>query len=332
MTATPDAGDANRSRWWLPAAQVAGSALVIALLLREADTEAVLGFLRQSSPGWLALALVVKALALVLHEVRLWLAFNPPRPPPRRTVAIGLAAGLLNTVLPMRAGDVIAIAMLKRECRVSVGKATAAIGVSSFLEAALFGCLLLGVLVAGAGRFDELIDAASHREALQWVTVATLGGVALATGAVILGRRLRPEPEPDRPSPLALLRETLRQTSGSLGAPARLGMHVGLAAVDVLATVGAFALLLPAVGLDVPLPFLAASGVLAVSALASIVLPPTYGAGPAAASVAVLAAFGVDAAGALAFAAGYWVVSQAPAAVLGLPCLIGRRPSGAGPQ
>ena len=108
-------------------------------------------------------------------------------------------------------------------------------------------------------------------------------------------------------------------------------MHVGLAAVDVLATVGAFALLLPAVGLDVP-SFLAASGVLAVSALASIVLPPTYGAGPAAAGVAVLAAFGVDAAGALAFAAGYWVVSQAPAAVLGLPCLIGRRPSGAGPQ
>ena len=46
----------------------------------------------------------------------------------------------------------------------------------------------------------------------------------------------------------------------------------------------------------------------------------------------MLAAFGVDAAGALAFAAGYWVVSQAPAAVLGLPCLIGRRPSGADPQ
>ena len=316
-----------RRRWLAHGLQVVASIVVIGLLVADTDPGALRDVLARAQPGWLALALGVKALALVLHEVRLWLAFNPPRPPARRTVAIGLAAGLLNTALPMRAGDLAAIAMLRRECRVSVGAASAAIGVSSFLEAAVFGLTLGGVLLVGASRWEQVLGAAAHRDAVQWVTAITLSGVLVATAAVVVGRRLSSGPEPEATSlhPLAVLRDALRQTSGSLGSPGRLTGHVALATVDVAMTVGAFALLLPAVGLSVPVPLLAAAGVLAISAVASVVLPPTYAAGPAAASVAVLALFGVDQAGALAYAAGYWLVSQMPAAALGLPCLLGRR-------
>lgn len=321
----PAASPAPSRRWLWHGLQVGASVLVLGLLLADTDPDALRGVLDRAHLGWLALALGVKAVGLLLHEVRLWLAFNPPRPPPRRTVAIGLAAGLLNTALPMRAGDLAAIAMLRRECRVSVGAASAAVGVSSFLEAAVFGLTLGGVLLVGAGRWEAVLGAAAHRDALQWVTLTTLGGIGVAVAAVVLGRRLKGEADdPDRLSPVSVVRDALRQTSGSLGSPGRLAGHVALAAIDVAATVGAFALLLPAVGLAVPLPLLAAAGVLAISSVASVVLPPTYAAGPAAASVAVLAVFGVDQAGALAYAAGYWLVSQVPAAILGLPCLLAR--------
>ena len=311
-------------RWVGPALQVGGSALVLGLLLSDTDVDAVRDTLARSHLGWLALAVCVKSAALVLHEVRLWLAFNPPRPPARKTVAIGLAAGLLNTLLPLRAGDVAAIAMLRRECGVRVGAATAAVGVSSFLEAAVFGSLLGTVLVAGAGRWREIVGTAVHADAVQWVTASTLGGVAIAVVAVVIGRRLGPAPKDTGPGLLSLLRDTLTQTGDSLGVPARLAMHVSLAAIDVAATVAGFALLLPVLGITVAMPVLAAAGVLAISAVAGVVLPPTYGAGPAAASVAVLAAFGVGQADALAFAAGYWLLSQGPAVALGLPCLLGR--------
>ena len=46
---------------------------------------------------------------------------------------------------------------------------------------------------------------------------------------------------------------------------------------------------------------------------------PTYGAGPAAASVFVLSLFGVPQATALAFAALWWLISQVPCALIGVP-------------
>jgi len=315
-----------RWRAWLGrAAQLGASAVVLGLLARDVDPSELARIQHRLAPGWLGLALLVKTFTLYLHEQRLWLAFNPPRPPLGRVLAIGLAAGVLNLVLPGRAGDLASIAMLKRECGVRVGAATAAVGIASFLEAAVFGVLLLAVLALGASRWQDVIGAEAHGQAMQWVTVATLGGVAVAAASAVIGRRLRPEPEPAGPSPLAIIRETLRQASHSFATLPALTMNVGLAVVQVVGMVGAFALAFPAVGLDIPLPMLAAAGVLAISSVASIVLPPSFGASPAAASVAVLAAFGVDQADALAYAVAWWLVSQVPATVLGLPCLWGRR-------
>ena len=323
--AAPNPARSSRKRVALGVAQALGSLLVLALLLRDTDRAALVEVLEQAQPAWLAAALGVKVFALLLHELRLWMAFNAPRPPLAKVTAIGLAAGVLNLVLPGRAGDVAAVALLRRECGVSLGAATAAVGVASFLEAAVFGLTLGAVLLVGASQWQALLGAAAHRDALTMVTLLTLGGIAVAVLGVLIGRRLAgAEAKPSGPGPLALIRETLRQSSDSLTTPRSLALNLLLAGVDVAATVGAFALALPAVGLDVPLPWLAASGILAISSLASVVLPPTYAAGPAAASIAVLALFGVDQAGAVAYAGAWWILSQVPAALLGLPCLPGR--------
>ena len=327
----------DRARAWVwRAVQLAASALVLVLLSRDVDASALRGIRGRLAPGWLIVALLIKTFTLYLHEQRLWLAFNPPRPPLRRVLGIGFAAGVLNLVLPGRAGDIASVAMLRRETGVTVGAATAAVGVASFLEAAVFGSLLLGVLGLGARRWQEVLGAEAHGLALQWVTIGTLGGVAAAVAATVISRRLRPADTPTNtgPAPVEILRETLRQAGSNFSTPAAMASNVGLAIVQVVGMVAAFALAFPAVGIEIPLPMLAAAGVLAVSSVASIVLPPSFGASPATASVAVLTVFGVTQGDALAYAAAWWVISQLPATFIGLPCLWGRdwRPGQTGSQ
>lgn len=316
----------SRLRRWAPRlVQGLASGLVLVVLSREVEAQSLSEIVGRVSWGWMSVALVVKAASLLVHEIRLWLSLNPPRPPLRRVAAIGFAAGALNLVLPARGGDLACIAMLRRECGVSVGAATASVGVVAFLEAAMFGLTFLVVLVAGAPRWRGVIGNEAHLQAVSGITLVTLTGVAIAVVGVIVGRRfVSPEPEDAGPSPMALVRETLRQASQNMTAPAVLALNTLLALVQVAGMVGAFALLFPALGLSVPLPLLAAAGVLAISAVAGVVLPPSFGAGPAAAAVAVLAVFGIDQSGALAYAAGWWLISQVPAALIGLPCLWGR--------
>jgi uncharacterized membrane protein YbhN (UPF0104 family) len=319
----------SRWTWFVRGLQLAASILVLGLLARDVDMDGLAAIRDRLSPGWLGLAVGLKLFTLFLHEQRLWLAFNRPRPPLGKVLAIGFAAGALNLVLPGRAGDVAAVALLRRECRVTVGAATAAVGIASFLEFAVFGVLLLGVLALGAGRWELVIGAEAHGRAMQWVTVATLAGIGAAAIATVIGRRLLSKDEAVEPAPRRGLREflgeTLRQASQSFSTPGALLMNTGLAVVQVVGMVGAFALAFPAIGLDIPLPLLAAAGVLAISSVASVVLPPGYGASPAAASVLVLAAFGATQADALAYAAAWWVISQLPATAIGVPILLGRR-------
>ena len=55
-----------------------------------------------------------------------------------------------------------------------------------------------------------------------------------------------------------------------------------------------------------------------------MLLPPSYGAGPAAAAVFVLSAFGLSNDEALAYSVGWWMTAQLPAVALGLPAFYGR--------
>lgn len=300
--------------------------MVLVLLFREVDVASLKGLWPRLHLGWLGLALALKAATLLLHELRLWVSLNPPRPPVSRVVAIGFASGVINLVLPGRAGDLAAIGMLVRECRLTTGAAAAAVGIVAFLEAAMFGLTFAIALVAGSSRWLEVMGSEQWLKALSGVTGLTLLGIVIAVGAVISTRRFMGdgEPPPPGPSPLAIVRDALMQASTNLSAPLTLAVNAGLALLQVIGMVAAFAMLFPAVGVSVPLPALAAAGILGMSSLASVVLPPSFGAGPAAAAVFVLGAFGLGHADALAYSVGWWMVSQLPAAVLGLPAFYGR--------
>lgn len=314
---------ARRDRW-VPVAQVLGSVLVLVLLVRDADGERVLGALRGADLRWVGAAVAFKAGALLLHELRLWTALLPwTRAPLRPVLAIGFVSGLVNTALPLRGGDLVAMALLRAELGVPAGAAIAAVAITGFLEAALFGVFTLGVMLGGAAEWEALLGAALTRKATGTLTLAVLGAVLGATALVGVGRRLRVG-GPPRPGPLALLRDSVVRTGEGLSAFGPVGVNLGLCAVQVLALVASFWALLPALGLDPPLAWLAASGVIAVGALTSVLLPPSLGAGPAAASVLVLGFFGVGEAEALGFAALSWLGNTLPPLVLGLGPLLGR--------
>jgi len=307
----------------VPLLQAAASILVLYILARDANTENIKAQLGMVSIGWLITATVIKSISLSLHEVRLWLSLKPANDRPFwPVVAIGYTSGLANSLLPARGGDVVAIALLKREQGVPVPAATAAVGITAFLEAAVFALFLLGVLVLGLPHWEELIGAAQARTAMGMLT-----GICLASivGSIILVKIVarRRAPAEDRPKGRGIMRfikETLTHTGSSLGSRGPTIVNVALAFVQVPLLVGCFWALVPTVGMELTphMPIMAVSGVIAFSALSALVLPPSMGAGPAASAVFVFGFFGVTPDQAIAFAAMSWIANTTPVIVLGL--------------
>jgi len=311
--------------WWI--LQLLASIAIIGALVKDVDSEQMVSVFEYARLDWLLLAVLLKFVTLTLHELRLWIALPAPRPPIQQVMAIGFAAGVLNLVLPGRAGALASIAFLNRECYVKASTSTAIVGLVNFLEAAVFGLMLLGVLLFGASQWESILGAQEHARALQWVTIGTLGGIAVAILIAILSRFVSPTERYaiESPSPIQIIRDTFAKTGDTLSSPSWLIVNTSTAAIQVAGMICAFAIALPAVGIHIPTPWVAAAGVLALSSIAAIVLPPSYGAGPAAASVVILSAFGVGQASALAYAGAWWIISQLPATLLGIPCLWGRK-------
>lgn len=325
--------------WLVRLLQLVASLAVLWALGRELDLERLQAvFSSRRALAWLALGLGIKAFSVWLHEVRLWLAFEAPRPPMGKVVQVGFVAAAVNLVLPARAGDVAAIGLLHTRCGVSPARATAAVGLVNFLEIAVFGLVVLWILLTGADRWTLLLGAPAHAQALQLMTLVTLGSVAAAVVLVVLAGRLGAPPEepPPGPSPVALLREIVRTAGSSLGSRRWLAWQGSTSLLQAVCMIATFVIGFEVAGLEVALPWLAASGIMAMSALTAVVLPPSFGAGPAAASVAVLTLFGVDQSGALLYAAAWWILANLPSAALGLPAMWTLRPAveelGAGGQ
>ena len=298
---------------------------------------------------WLVGAIVLKSTTLFLHEVRLWMAFDAPRPPMLRVCAIGFAAGVINLVAPGRAGDFASIAMLRRECNVSVGAATTAVGLVAFLEAAMLAVFLLIVIGLGAINFEEVyvnmatieqidFDASGHLESLlRVVGFSLIAGTFIGAIAVVIwvkrGHQIQAS-SPPKGRIQSVMMDTISATMSQLSSPKNLLANAGLAGLQVLGMVGAFAMAMPAVGIHIAYPWVAAAVILLLSSVAAIGLPPALAAGPALASMAVFPLFGVgsiDDIGQLAsdprilaYTGSYWIISQVPAALFGIPCLGGR--------
>jgi len=302
------------------AAQVLGSVLVVGLLVRDAEPGAVREALSRSSPAWVLAAALIKAAAVTLHELRIWVALLPwKRAGVMRVVGIGYTAGLLNGVLPARGGDLLAVGMLRSECEVTTTQALAAVAITGFAEALVFGVFVLGVLGLGAAQWELLLGPDGSARALTGLSLLTVAALFGAAMVVIVARRLKgPDPEDEaRPSPADWVRRAVVDAGEGLSAWGPLAANLGLSIIQVALVVASFWALLPALGLDPPLPLLATCGVIAVGSVAAVVLPPGLGASQAATSVFVLAFFGIDEASALAFAALGWLTNTGPALALG---------------
>ena len=332
---------------WRRLLKISVSLTILGLLLSQVDRASWRIAWEQSQPLWLVGAVVLKSLTLLLHELRLWMAFERPRPPLLRVCAIGFAAGVINLIAPGRAGDIASIAMLHRECDVKVGAATTAVGLVAFLEAAMLGVFLLCIVGLGAINFEAVyqnmaviqsveMDASEQVQLLlRWVGFGLLASVLAAGLAVLWWVKRDPQSATAPRGRLkGILLDTLEATMGQLSSPVSLLGNVALAGLQVLGMVGAFAMALTAVGIAVPYPWVAAATILLLSSVAAIGLPPALAAGPALASMAVLPLFGVgdiqdlNALSSnpqiLAYTGAYWIISQVPAALFGIPCLSGR--------
>ncbi len=315
---------ANRRRVVL---QVVASIGILLLLLQDVDFKRLLRVLQEGSVVMLFVAFGVKALGLLLHEFRLWMALPEPRPRVRPVISLGLAAGVLNLALPARAGDFAAIAFLRKECRIPIAVGTMAVGVTSALEAIVFGTYLLFVLTTSAPLWASLIGETARQEIVHWlglgVTVTITGGAILALIGTRIGRFA------DQASRVnAFFRSTIGETARALRDSRFLSSQTIAAIVQVGLVVAAFSIALLAAGVQLSRPDLAASMVLATASIAAVLLPPTFAAGPAAASAAILPLFGVSHEGAIAYAGAYWLVAHVPAITMGLPCLWARRLTG----
>lgn len=314
------------------------SVAVIWVFIQDANTQDLQALLLNLNWTWLAAALIIKSISLTIHEYRLWLGFGQPRPPIQKTMQIGFASALLNMLFPGRAGDIAAIAMLHKNCNVPVGTATFAVGMVGFFEGAIFGLMMILVLLLNAPMWIQFLGEETHLQSLQTISGVTLLGIVIVVVAAVVGRRFTEAPpeEQDGFSPLTWIQDTFRQTQNNLTSVKYILLNSLASVAEVWLMIASFAMGFEMLGLESsmidlsPLLTWSLSGlVLGLSAVASIVFPQTYGAGSAAASVLILGFFGFDQTQALGFASIWWLISQVPTLVLGLPSLwmIGRKSS-----
>jgi hypothetical protein len=142
-------------------------------------------------------------------------------------------------------------------------------------------------------------------------------GLAAAVGRRLSGRGAAGA-SGDRTGPLELLRQVFSRLGDAVGRFRFVAVQGGLTTLQILLFAGTPVLLLRALEIPTPSAWLAGTGVMAISSLAGILLPPSYGAGPAAASVFVLGAMGVSAESSMAFATLLWVNASVLPVALGL--------------
>jgi hypothetical protein len=297
------------------------SLFVFYLFFRDIDQTVLTENLSSLHWGWLGLALFIKTISLCIHEYRLWYSIHEPRPNIVQTMQIGFSNALLNLIIPWRAGDLIAIAMLRKICSLRVGVATFAIGMVSFFEAAVFGLLMMVMMLWQTPLWISLIGEQKYQESFQAVTGLTLLGIGIVVIAAIIGRRFQEQESSEGFSPISWLKDSLKQTTQGLQSPRYL-LFNGLASfIEVWLMIASFAIGFWVLGIDIGNPWTIAGLCLGFSALASIVLPPTYGAGTAASAIFLLGIMGISEEQAIAYAAVWWLISQLPAMGLGMPSL-----------
>ena len=299
--------------------QIAISMVLLGWMLHNAQSKQVWSHLEQLSLFWLVVALALKSISLLLRELRLWLALPSPRPPLLPIMNIGLFTGALHTFLPARGGDIVAIALLVKSSSLSTAKAAFAVAISALFEALVFGIL---VLLGLYWHKDLFVNPEFLSNAVQWVSTSTVLGVTVFLVLGAIGKRYFTEPETDSLPPIQhILSELFHLTGKSITNMMYLIINVLITFLDVWLMIVAFALGFEVLGIDLEATWTISALILGCSAMLAFLLPPSYGAGPAAAAIFVLSLFGIDESSAVAYSAIWWILSQIPALIFGVPAL-----------
>jgi hypothetical protein len=172
----------------LLAAQLGISATVLGLLWSDAGIERMRAVFAGVDARWVAAAAAVQAAGLLLRATRVWAAMDGAAP--LGVVVRGaLTANLGHLVVPSRVADLAGAVWIARRAGLPVERGIAGYATAGFLEAVAFGSGLIGLFAGAAPVIEQVLTGAQRREALGWVTIATLGGVvAMSVLLKLVGR------------------------------------------------------------------------------------------------------------------------------------------------
>ncbi|MAA78817.1 MAG: hypothetical protein CL916_06120 [Deltaproteobacteria bacterium] len=299
--------------------QLVLSCIALYLCFRDVDLEIIASVHKSISFPILITALFIKTIGLVIREIRLWLILDKPKPRFSSTIYVGLAAGFFHTFLPFRGGDVLSIAMLHKYCGLSPSKSSVAVGICAFFEMFVFGLFFLGILLMTPLWYD-ILGEQIYTQSFWSTSYIMLGCIGIVIIAGIIGKRSEPEAN-NEVSPIREFIQQLFSETHKAIAQKKVIIQLTISSLEILLMLFSFVLGLWAIGINPIAPWGTVCIVLAFSAVAAVALPPSYGAGPAAAILFVFSLLEIQDESALSYAAIWWILSQVPTLITGVPSL-----------
>jgi len=161
--------------------------LTIALLFlffRNSDPGAVWELIRTMNLGWFAIGLLVNLCALFFRSDRWRTLLSPVEPPPFYPTFFSVSVGYMaSSILPIRAGDVVRAALMKRKTGLRISSAIATVLAERVLD--LIAILLMLSLFVGLTVLDPAFDE-GQMIMLESIGIVTSSLLALMT-AFLLG-------------------------------------------------------------------------------------------------------------------------------------------------
>jgi len=286
----------------------------------EVDWSKTQDLLYEISIPMLLLSLTIKSIGLIIREVRLWIILDSPRPSFSSTVYVGLAAGLMHTFLPFRGGDILSIAMLNQYCGLKTSQASVAVGICAFFEMLVFGVFLF-LLVLIQPYWYTILGESLIQQTLSSTSFIIVIGIIGITIFAILGRKQETQEieKTKESSPIQIFFQQLFSYTHKAIARKKLIFQLSISSLEIIMMISSFVLALHAMGIAIEDPFGTISIILGFSAIAAVALPPSYGAGPGAAIAFVFSLLHLSDEQALTYAALWWLLSQIPTLITGLP-------------
>lgn len=264
-------------------------------------------------------ALCLKTCGLIIREIRLWLILDEPRPKFSSTIYVGLAAGFFHTFLPFRGGDLLSIAMLNQYCGLSPSKSSVAVGICAFFEMLVFGLFFLAILVFTPFWYN-ILGEQIYSQSFWSTSTIIISCVAIVVIAGLIGRRESHDEERETSPIRNFIKQLFSETHKAI-ARRKVFLQLTISALEIICMLFSFVLGLWSIGIYPAAPWGTVCIVLAFSAVAAVALPPSYGAGPAAAIAFVFSLLGIQNELALSYAAIWWILSQIPTLITGVPSL-----------